>query len=189
MLTMKGIRLLILILVLALITMAVSLMLHKKEEVYYAKTGEVVELNFELDKKFEFGDYYFELNNGKRSTYPLCFCLTEKNTFPPDCSGDVKYLYKNRPGTMCIPLKIGSGRCSVAPISTFGYATDFIIPREYQWTKPFEKIVLGIRVPNGAPDGARLAVAITIFKQNNVGQLEQYRVYEKTIVVRNSKGN
>ena len=187
---MKGIRLLIFIIVLVLIVVVTSLiLLHKKEEVYHAKKGAIVALNFELDKKFEFGDYYFELNNGKGSTYPLCFCLTEKNTFPPDCSGDVKYLYKNRPGTMCIPLKIGSGRCSVSPISTFGYATDFIVPREYQWTKPFEKIVLGIRVPNGAPEGARLVVAVTIFKQNNAGKLEQYRVYEKTIVVSNSQDN
>src|SRR3982751_4349765 len=101
---MKGTRLLILILVLALIIVVVLLMLQKKDEIYYAKQGDVVELNFELDKKFEFGEYYFDLNNGKGYTYPLCFCLTEKNTYPPDCSGDVKFLYKDTPGTMCIPL-------------------------------------------------------------------------------------
>ncbi len=172
---MKGTRLFILILVLALIIGVVLLMVHKKDEIYYAKQGDVVELNFELDKKFEFGEYYFDLNNGKGYTYPLCFCLTEKNTYPPDCSGDVKYLYKNTPGTMCIPLKIGSGRCSVSPISTLGYATDIIVPREYQWTKPFEKIVLGIRVPNQAPEGARLVAAVTIFKQNEYGKMEKYR--------------
>jgi len=188
---MKGTQRLILLLVLVLIIIAIAslvlIQLHKNDEIYYAKGGDVVALHFELDKKFEFGEYYFDLNNGKGSTYPLCFCLTEKNTYPPDCSGDVKYLYKNRPGTMCIPLKIGSGRCSVSPISTMGYATNFIIPPEYGWTKPFEKIVLGIRVPEQAPEGARLVVAVTIFKQNELGKMAKYRLYEKTIVVKNSK--
>src|SRR5689334_4538817 len=151
---MKGTRKLVVILsvLLLLIIVIVGLTLQKHENIHYAKRGEVVELSFELDKKFEFGEYYFNLDNGRGSTYPLCFCLTEKNAYPPDCSGDVKYPYKNGPGTMCIPFQIGKGRCSVAPIKPLGYATPLIVPMEYRWTKPFQKIVLAIRVPEKAPD-------------------------------------
>src|SRR3982751_2524583 len=144
---MKGTQKFIVTIVLLLVLVVAFFMLQKKEVTYTAAPGEVVELSFELDKKFEFGEYYFDLNNGQRATYPLCYCLTERNTYPPDCSGDVKYIYHNIPGSMCIPLKIGTGRCSVTPISSSGYATMFTIPLEYQWTKPVEKIVIGIRVP------------------------------------------
>jgi hypothetical protein len=157
---------------------------RKGDPVYFAKRGEVVELSFELDKKLEFGEYYFGLENGKGSTYPLCFCLTEKNTYPPNCSGDVKYLYKNTPGTMCIPVKIGSGRCSVSAIETMGYATNFIIPLEYSWTKPFQKIVLGIQVPRQAPEEAVLAIDVMICRQNIQGKMERSRLYEKKIVIK-----
>ena len=187
---MKGIQRLIFISgVVLIIVVALIVLLRKKDEIYYARQGDVVELRFELDKKFEFGKYYFDINNGKGYTYPLCFCLTEKNTYPADCSGDVKYLYNNTPGTMCIPLKIGNGRCSVAPIKTLGYATSIIIPLEYPWTKPFEKIVLGIRVPAQAPEAARLVVAVTILKQDDSGKMQRYRLYEKTIIVKQTKDN
>lgn len=187
---MKGIQRFIFISVIVLIiAVAAIILLRKKDDIYYASQGDVVELTFELDKKFEFGRYYFDINNGKGNTYLLCFCLTEKNTYPADCSGDVKYLYKNTPGTMCIPLKIGSGRCSVAPIKTLGYATSIIIPLEYSWTKPFEKIVLGIRVPAQAPAAARLVVAVTILKQDDSGKMIRYRLYEKTIIVKHTKDN
>jgi len=177
---------LIIALVLIIVAVSIFIFLHKKGEgeTYYARPGDVIEMSFELDKKMEFGEYYFDLDNGKSATYPLCFCLTEKNTYPPNCSGDVKYLYKNTPGTMCIPLKIGNGRCSVAHIETGGYATSFIIPFEYGWSKPFEKILLGIHVPENAPERARLVAAITIFKSNNMGKLAPYRLYEKTIIVK-----
>ncbi len=187
---MKGIQRLILILGAVLIIVVVLIvLLRKKGDIYYASRGEVVELTFELDKKFEFGKYYFDINNGKGSTYPLCFCLTEKNTYPADCSGDVKYLYKNTPGTMCIPLKIGNGRCSVAPIETLGYATNFMIPLEYSWAKPFEKIVLGIRVPMQASRDAKLVVAVTILKQGDSEKMQRYRLFEKTIIVKDTKDN
>jgi hypothetical protein len=186
---MKGTQKFIVVIVLLLVFVVAFITLEKKEKIYTAAPGEIVELSFELDKKFEFGEYYFDLNNGKSATYPLCYCLTEKNIYPPDCSGDVEYIYNNRPGTRCIPLKIGTGRCSVKPISSLGYATGFIIPREYQWTKPVEKIVMGITTPAKAPEGVRLVVAVTIFKQNGIGKLEVYRVYEKTIVVKHSKEN
>jgi hypothetical protein len=107
--------------------------------------------------------------------------------YPPDCAGDVKYIYHNVPGNKCIPLKIGTGRCSATPISTLGYATVFTIPLEYQWTKPVEKIVIGIKVPPAAPEDARLVVAVTIYKQNDVGKPDVYRKYEKTIIVKHSK--
>ncbi|MEJ7684561.1 MAG: hypothetical protein WKG06_43275 [Segetibacter sp.] len=146
-----------------------------------------MQLTFVLDKKFEFGEYYFDLGNGKGSTYPLCFCLTEKNMFPPDCFGDVKYIYNNTPGSMCVPLNIGTGRCSAKIMSSSSFATMFLIPLEYQWTKPFEKIVMGIQVPQQAPEGAKLVVEVTIFKRNDRGQLVVYRKYEQAIVVSVSK--
>ena len=177
---------LIITLVLIIVVVLVTFTLQKPAEVYYAKPGDIVELSFELDKKMEFGSYYFSLDNGRNSTYPLCFCLTQKNTYPPNCLGDVKYLYKNTPGTMCIPLKIGSGRCSVAPIETGGYATQFIIPLEYSWTKPFQKIVLGIQVPKNASEKARLVTAVTIFKSNNAGKMQPCRLYEKTIIIKSA---
>ena len=187
---MKGNQRLIFIsAVVLIIVVAAIILLRRNDDIYYASQGDVVELRFELDKKFEFGKYYFDIDNGKGYTYPLCFCLTEKNTYPPDCSGDVKYLYKNTLGTMCIPLKIGNGRCSVAPIKTLGYATSIIIPLEYSWTKSFEKIVLGIRVPEQAPGGAKLVVAVTILKQNDSGKTQRYRLYEKSIIVKQKKHN
>ena len=184
---MKGTRkFIIVVIALLLVFAAAFFILREKEEIYTAAPGKVVELSFELDKKFEFGEYYFDLNNGKNATYPLCYCLTEKNMYPPDCAGDVRYIYHNTPGTGCVPLKIGTGSCSVTPISSLGYATTFTVPLEYQWTKPFEKIVIGIRVPAKAPEGARLVVAVTIFRQNDLGKLTVYRLYEKTIIVRHS---
>ena len=146
--------------------------------------NEVVELTFELDKKFEFGEYYFDLGNGKSSTYPLCFCLTEKNMFPPDCYGDVKYIYNNTPGTMCVPLNIGTGGCSTKIMSSSSFATMFLIPLEYQWTTPFEKIVMGIAVPEQAPEGATLEVEVTIFKRDDRGALVVYRKYQQRIEVK-----
>ena len=187
---MKGTRkLIVLLIVLSLVVVVAFLTPQKKETTYTAARGEVVELQFELDKKFEFGEYYFDLNNGKSATFPLCFCLAEKNMYPPDCAGDVKYIYHNTPGARCIPLKIGTGRCSVTPISSLGYATVFTIPLEYQWTKPFEKIVMGIKVPDEVPEGAKLVVAVKIFKHNGLGKLQVYKTYEKRIVVKHAKGN
>lgn len=178
-------RNIVLILCLPLALVILFLMLQKKGTAYTAAPGEVVELSFELDKKLEYGQYYFDLDNGKSSTYPLCYCLTERNVYPPDCSGDVKYIYSNTPGTTCIPLHIGQGRCFTKPISSSGYATVFTIPLEYPWTKPFEKIVLGIRVPHQAPEGARLAVTVTILKQNEPKVVS--RTYEKWITVQHVK--
>jgi len=156
-----------------------------KERLYSAAPNEVVDLTFELDKKFEFGNYYFDVSNGDGATYPLCFCLTERNMFPPDCIGDVKYMYHNSPGTMCIPLYIGKGRCSAKMISTSSFATMFSIPLEYSWTKPFETIGMGIQVPENAPTGARLIIKVNIFKKDARGALAPYRTYTKKIVVKN----
>jgi hypothetical protein len=175
----------ILIIVLLLASIEVFFPFRKKIKTFTGAPNEVVQLTFELDKKFEFGEYYFDLNNGKSATYPLCFCLTEKNMFPPDCFGDVKYIYNNTPGTMCVPLDIGTGRCAIKKImSSSSFATMFLIPLEYQWTKPFEKIVMGIKVPEQAPIGAELVVEVTIFKRDDRGQLVVYRKYEQAIVVK-----
>jgi len=173
--------------VLLLASIEVFFPFRKKIKTFTGAPNEVVQLTFELDKKFEFGEYYFDLNNGKSSTYPLCFCLTEKNMFPPDCFGDVKYIYNNTPGTMCVPLEIGTGRCSAKIMSSSSYATMFLIPLEYRWTKPFEKIVMGIEVPEQAPMGAKLVVEVTIFKRDDRGQLVEYRKYEQAIIVKNKK--
>lgn len=178
----------ILITVVLLALLVAFLSSEKKIKTFTGSPNEVVQLTFELDKKFEFGEYYFDLENGKSATYPLCFCLTEKNMFPPDCFGDVKYIYNNTPGTMCVPLNIGKGRCAIKKImSSSSFATMFLIPLEYQWTKPFEKIVMGIQVPQQAPEGARLVVEVTIFKRNDRGQLVVYRKYEHAIVVKSAK--
>ena len=114
---------------------------------------------------------------------PLCYCLSEKNMYPPDCAGDIKYIYNNLPGSRCIPLHIGKGSCSAKAISTIGFATMFNIPLEYSWTKPVEKIVLGIRVPNQVPKASRMVVAVTILKNNGANNLSEYRKYEQAIVV------
>lgn len=176
----------ILIIVLLLAVGGTFLYLRKSEKIFAGTPGETVELIFELDKKFEFGEYYFDLDNGQGSTYPLCYCLSEKNTYPPDCFGDIKYIYNNMPGKDCIPLNIGTGSCSVKGTNTSGHATMFLIPLEYQWTKPVEKIVIGVKVPNQAPDGAKIVVKVTIFKRNDFGKLIIYRQYEQSIVARHS---
>lgn len=177
----------ILIIVVLLALLVTFLYSEKKITTFTGAPGEVVQLTFQLDKKFEFGEYYFDLENGKRSTYPLCFCLTEKNMFPPDCYGDVKYIYNNTPGTMCVPLNIGTGRCSAKIMSSSSFATMFLIPLEYQWTKPFEKIVMGIEVPEKAPEGAKLVVEVTIFKRNDRGELVVYRKYDQAIEVKSAE--
>lgn len=177
----------ILIIVVLLTSITAFFAVQTKIKTFTGSPGEVVQLTFELDKKFEFGEYYFDLENGKSSTYPLCFCLTEKNMFPPDCFGDVKYIYNNTPGTMCVPLNIGTGRCSVNIMSSSSFATMFLIPLEYQWTKPVEKIVIGIKVPEQAPERAKLGVEVTIFKRNDRGQLVVYRKYEQAIAVKREK--
>lgn len=150
---------------------------------YKAGANEIVQLNFPFDKKIEFGEYYFDLDNGDNATYPLCFCLTEKNSFPPECHGDVKYIYRNLPGSVCVPLSIGKGRCGVKVMSSSSFATIFMIPLEYGWTKPFETITLGIKVPAGAPIGARLHVLLTIHKRTDKGNLVVYRKYSQYIDV------
>ncbi len=151
---------------------------------YTAATNEVVKLTFQLDKKFEFGEYYFDLANGKTSTFPLCFCLTENNAFPPECHGDIKYIYNNYPGTLCVPLNIGTGRCGVKIMSSSSFATMFLIPLEYGWTKPFETIVIGVRVPKEVPAGARLVVEVKIVKRSDRGKLVPYRTYQQAIIVK-----
>lgn len=183
---MRGICWRSILIIVVLLTLIVAfLQSEKKIKPFKGAPGEVVQLIFELDKKFEFGEYYFDLENGKSGTYPLCFCLTEKNMFPPDCFGDVKYIYNNIPGTMCVPLNIGKGRCAIKKImSSSSFATMFLIPLEYQWTKPFEKIVMGIEVPERAPEGAKLVVEVTIFKRDDSGQLVVYRKYEQAIIVK-----
>ena len=150
---------------------------------HYAAPEEVVKLTFELDKKFEFGEYFFNLDNGKGSSFPLCFCLTEKNMFPPQCLGDVKYIYNNTPAGMCVPMSIGTGSCGVKVMSSSSFATVFMIPLEYKWTKPFETIVMGIRVPAQAPKGAKLVVEVSIFKRVNPVKVELYRTYKQQIIV------
>lgn len=159
--------------------------LSGRTKTYTASQNEVVDLTFAFDKKVEFGEYYFDMSNGEDATYPLCFCLTEKNMFPPDCQGDVKYIYNNDAGTMCVPLYIGKGRCRAKVISSSSFATMFTIPLEYGWTKPYETIVMGIRVPEKAPVGARLVVKITIFKKTDRGNLVPYRIYKQQIKVKN----
>lgn len=89
---------------------------------------------------------------------------------------------------MCVPLNIGKGRCGIKKImSSSSFATTFIIPLEYQWTKPFEKIVMGIEVPEQAQEGDKLAVEVTILKRSDRGQLVVYRKYEQAIVVKSSR--
>lgn len=186
---MTGIWKTVLIMGLLLAAVVFFFTFQKKTDTLAGSPGEIRELRFELDKEIEFGEYYYDLDNGKGSTYPLCYCLTEKNEYPPDCSGDIKYIYSSMPGGMCVPLHIGLGRCSVKPISSAGYATPFLIPLEYKWTKPFEKIVMGIRIPPGASEGARLVIRVTIFKKDDRSELSVYRVYEKAIIVQQSKNN
>lgn len=176
----------VLIIVLLLTMIAACRYLQEQDGLSGAK-GEIVELTFEFDKKTEFGEYYFDLANGENCTYPLCFCLTERNMFPPDCSGDIKYIYNNTPGTMCVPLNIANGRCSTEVMSSASYATIFLIPLEYKWTKPVEKIVMGIRIPRLAPEGARLVVQVNIFKRNDVGELKFFKKYDQSIRVRNTR--
>ncbi len=177
----------VLIIAVLLASVVAFFRLQKKIKTFTATQNEVVQLTFELDKKFEFGEYYFDLNNGKSATYPLCFCLTEKNMFPPDCFGDVKYIYNNTPGTMCVPLSIGTGRCSTKIMSSSSFATPFLIPLEYQWTKPIEKIIMGIKVPAQAPEGAKLVVEVTIFKRDDRGKSVLYRKYEQSIIVKSAE--
>ena len=177
----------ILVIVLLLLLSVTYLFFWKNAKALIATPGEVVELSFVLDKKFEFGEYYFDLGNGKSSTYPLCYCLTEKNTYPADCVGDIKYIYNNTPGTTCIPLNIGTGRCSAKVMNSSGHATMFLIPLEYQWTKPVEKIVLGISVPVLAPDHSKIVVEVTILKRDELGKLVFYRKLEQTIIVDQKK--
>ena len=157
--------------------------LPAKVKTYTAAPNKVVKLTFQLDKKFEFGEYFFNLDNGKGSTYPLCFCLTERNMFPPECVGDVKYIYNNTPAGMCVPISIGTGRCGVKVMSSSSFATVFMIPLEYRWTKPYETIVMGIKVPANAPKGAKLVVEVSIFKRVNPVKVELYRTYQQQIVV------
>lgn len=176
----------ILIIVLLLAVWGTFLYLQSTDKTFSGAPGETVELVFALDKKFEFGEYYFDLDNGKSATYPICYCLSKKNTYPPDCFGDIKYIYNNIPGKECIPLNIGKGSCSVKGTSTAGHSTMFLIPLEYQWTKPFEKIVVGVKMPGQAPDGAVIAVKVTIFKRNDFGKLVIYREYEQSIIARHS---
>ena len=180
----KNFWIIILIIVVLLTSILIFFAMQEKIKTFTGTPGQVVQLTFELDKKFEFGTYYFDLDNGKSSTYPLCFCLSEKNMFPPDCFGDVKYIYNNTPGAMCVPLNIGNGRCSTKIMSSSSFATMFLIPLEYQWTKPFEKIVMGIQVPKQAPEGAKLVVEVTIFKRDDRGALVVYRKYQQAIAVK-----
>lgn len=178
---------LLLVVTLFLILWIIFINLPEKIKSFTAAPGEVVELVFELDKKFEFGEYYFDLANGRDANHPLCFCLTERNTYPPDCFGDVKYIYNNTPGTTCIPLNIGTGSCTSKIMSSMGHATVFMIPLEYQWTKPVEKIVMGIRIPNNAPVGARMVVEVSILKKNDRGKLVRYRKFEQAIEVKSER--
>ena len=170
-----------------IIAVVIIFLFKKNKDTFTGTPGQVVELSFEMDKKFEFGEYYFDLANGKGATYPLCFCLTEKNMYPPDCFGDIQYVYYNFPGTMCIPLNIGTGSCSSSVMSSLNFATMFIIPLEYPLTKPFEKIVVGVRVPEQAPVNAKILVEVTFLKKGDQGQKTVYRKYEQTIIVTTNK--
>ncbi|MBC7424823.1 MAG: hypothetical protein H7334_15390 [Ferruginibacter sp.] len=173
----------IVIAVILIMIVVVIFLLKKNKDTVAGAPGQVVELSFEMDKKFEFGEYYFDLANGKGATYPLCFCLTEKNMYPPDCSGDIQYIYKDFPGTTCIPLNIGTGSCSSTVMSSLNFATMFIIPLEYPLTKPFEKIVIGVRVPQQAPVNTKIVVEVTFLKKGDRGQKSIYEKYEQTIIV------
>lgn len=184
---MKGIFWRIVLIVSLLLVMIAAYRYSGEPNSLSGAKGEIVQLTFEFDKKTEFGEYYFDLANGENSTYPLCFCLTERNMFPPDCYGDVKYIYNNTPGTMCVPLNIATGGCSVKVMSSSSYATIFLIPLEYKWTKPVEKIVMGIRIPELAPEGARLDVQVNFFKRDDLGELKIFKKYDQLIKVRNAR--
>ena len=173
----------IIIAVILIMIVVVIFLFKKNKNTVTGAPGQLVELSFEMDKKFEFGEYYFDLANGKGATYPLCFCLTEKNMYPPDCVGDVQFIYKNFPGAACIPLNIGTGSCSSRVMSSLTFATKFIIPLEYPLTKPFEKVVIGVRVPQQAPVNAKIQVEVTFFKKGDRGQNSVYKKYEQTIIV------
>ena len=174
-----------LIIILMIITIIIFRYFMKEDGLSGSK-GEIVELTFEFDKKTEFGEYYFDLANGEKSTYPLCFCLTERNMFPPDCYGDIKYIYNNTRGTMCVPLNIATGNCSTRVMSSSSFATIFLIPLEYRWTKPVEKIVIGIRIPGLAPEGSRLVVQVNFFKRDDLGRLKFFKKYDQSVRVRNT---
>ncbi len=180
---MKGILGRVLLIITLSLAVIVAILFVKEPDSLVGSKGEIVELTFEFDKKTEFGEYYFDLDNGEGATYPLCYCLTERNMFPPDCNGDIKYIYNNAPGTMCVPLHIAKGRCSANVISSSSYATHFLIPLEYRWTKPVEKIVMGIRIPLLAPEGSRLIVQVNFFKRDEVGRLKFFKKYEQAIRV------
>lgn len=184
---MKGIYWRVILTVVLLVSVFAAFQYLKEPDGLTGAKDEIVELTFEFDKKTEFGEYYFDLANGENCTYPLCFCLTERNMFPPDCAGDIKYIYNNTPGTMCVPLNIAKGRCSTRVMSSSSYATVFLIPLEYKWTKPVEKIVMGIRIPGLAPEGARLVVQVNIFRRNDVGELKFFKKHDQSIRVRNTR--
>ncbi len=153
-----------------------------KPETYVAAArGQKMDLVFELDKDFEFGEYQFDLENADDADTDLCFCLTERNMFPPDCSGDVLYIYHGFPGVMCVPQKIGSGSCSDKEIKTLNYATTIYVPLEYKWGHKKDRIVVGLKIPERAAKGDRIAVQMNVYQRtgNDWKFYKRYTQYVK----------
>lgn len=173
--------------VIFLITVVASLLVYafffSKKKLVYATPGEKINLKFIVPKDIVPGEYVFDFENGDKATKKLCFCLTEKNTFPADCSGDVLYLNKNPGNERSVPSKIGTGLCNVQPVDCGGYATRLHLV-SLSMTDTIS-IDIGLRIPPDVKEADKITVVMNLYRLPNLKNMYKDSLrLEKSIVIK-----
>lgn len=148
-----------------------------------AKAGDKIAVEFIVEKKMKPGVYEFDFENSPGSNRPLCFCLIEKNTFPPDCKGDVVSLAKQPGNEKSVPSKIGTGSCSIKPIDCGSFASKIVIDADYSKKEELIKIVIEIKVPGFVKKNEQINFMLNWYRQEDDGTFKKYRSKEKIISI------
>lgn len=180
--------------VIFLITVVAALLVYafffSKKRLVYATAGEKINLKFIVPKDMVPGEYVFYFENGDKATKKLCFCLTEKNTFPADCSGDVLYLNKNPGNERSVPSKIGTGLCNIQPVDCGEYATRIHLYKDSLSMTDTMSVDIGIRIPQDVKEADKINVVMNLYRLSDLKNMYKDSLrLEKSIVIKNGLAN
>lgn len=133
----------------------------------WVEAGQTAKVSFFLPSDATAGQYHFDFDNGPGSSKQFCFCLTENNTFPPDCRGNVISVTKYGSNEKLVPARIGTGECNVKPIDCGAYAsTLYQLADNPEAKNNKDGITIEIKVPETCKKGDRLVIQINWYLIN-----------------------